>query len=580
MDFDLLPTVEEVIDLLAEQAHGKKIEMGLMISSEVPRLLIGDPARLWQVLMNLVGNAIKFTPEGGDVILRLGLESATPTEAVLRFEVVDTGIGIEPADRARLFVPFSQVDGSATRRFGGTGLGLVIADKLVRLMGGEMGVESDPGQGSTFWFTARFGRQDRPAALPEIEIPRPCRVLVVDDNETNRKILTYQLNAWDMQPLTVASAAEALGVLGQDRPFDLAILDMQMPEVDGLELARRIRSDARFEGLRMVMMTSLDQLGDARLDDGLLDGYLRKPVTQSQLYDCLVNVLAKPRGAAVEFSRAVRHEQTTPIASVPGAADLRVLVAEDNSVNQRVTLRQLRRLGFKEVQAVADGTEAVRAASEIAYDVILMDCQMPNLDGYQATEAIRRQGGQRPVIVALTAHALEGEREKCIAAGMDDYIVKPVDIHELGRMLGRWAGHAPRIREQRRASVLDETVLAALDQLQLEDEADAVEEIASLFIDESEGRMSELRQAAENADAARLRDLFHAFKSASQHVGAIELSALCATLETVAAGGEVAQVGARLDEVEEAQGRVVAALRELRERRQQRPSQDRMGAGA
>jgi PAS domain S-box-containing protein len=442
LDLDVRGAVEGTLDLLAERATAKKLEIASLVESNVPSNLRGDPGRLRQVLMNLVGNALKFT-EHGEVVVRASLEREDDAVALVRFEVTDTGVGIEPHVQARLFEAFVQADGSTTRKYGGTGLGLAISKRLVELMSGEVGVRSTPGAGSTFWFTARFEKGE--AAQPRVREQNSLhgrRVLVVDDNETNRKILHYQLSFWGIENHTVSSAAEALSALrvaaAAGKPFELAILDRQMPVTDGVELARAIGADRDISAVRLIMMTSLGDLGDAdRLQRVGIAECMTKPVKQSSLRDCLMRVLSLEREADVgRPGGPVAAPRTTGVS-------IRVLVAEDSPVNRKVALLQLKQLGYL-ADAVADGAEAIEALSRIPYDVVLMDCQMPEVDGYEATRRIRSQEppGTRIPIIALTAHAMTGDREKCLAAGMDDYLKKPVDRDELAAALAAWS---PRI---------------------------------------------------------------------------------------------------------------------------------------
>jgi two-component system sensor histidine kinase/response regulator len=446
LDFLLTNAVEDTIELLAERAHQKKIEFASLIYSDVPTALRGDPGRLRQVLTNLIGNALKFT-ERGEVIVRVAKESETKDDVVVRFMVSDTGIGISEAAQKRLFQAFTQADGSTTRKYGGTGLGLAISKQLVELMGGQLGVTSTPGQGSTFWFTAVFGKQlEGPAvSQPELVSLDNLRVLVVDDNATNRKILSHQLNSWGMIHQEADSGPHALDLLrsaaAEGLPYDLAVLDLMMPEMDGFELARTIKSDHSIAGTHLVMLTSFGERGHgAMAREAGVAAYLTKPVRQSNLFDCLANVIS---AATVAAERDVASAQPSSqlltkhtLNEARKSPHKLILLAEDNIVNQKVATRQLQKLGYR-ADAVANGREVIEALSRISYDLILMDCQMPEMDGYEATAEIRRREGEtrHTPIVAMTAHALTGDREKCIAAGMDEYITKPVKLEELSRVL-------------------------------------------------------------------------------------------------------------------------------------------------
>jgi signal transduction histidine kinase/DNA-binding response OmpR family regulator len=443
VDFDLRNAVEETMKLLAEKARAKKLEFASLVYHDVPTGLRGDPGRLRQVLTNIVGNALKFT-EQGEVIVRGEKESESETAVTIRFTVSDTGIGISEAAQANLFQAFTQADGSTTRKYGGTGLGLSISKKLVEMMGGKMGVSSTPGKGSAFWFTARLEKQHASLTpeVREVESIENLRVLIVDDNATNRTILSHQLGSWGMIHDEAASGMEALGMIraaaANGVRYDLAILDLLMPEMDGFELARAIKSDSNIAGVHLVLLTSAGIRGDgATARAAGIAAYLAKPIRQSQLFDCLTTVVSNPPGAGGEETEnlATKH-------SLRGAKRMSnklILLAEDNIVNQKVAVRQLQKLGYR-ADAVANGREAIEALSRIPYDLVLMDCQMPVMDGYEATTEIRRiEGATRHTpIVAMTAHALSGDRAKSIDAGMDDHITKPVKQEELAKVLEKF----------------------------------------------------------------------------------------------------------------------------------------------
>jgi two-component system, sensor histidine kinase and response regulator len=451
VDFDLIETVESTLDQLAERAHAKGIELASAMAPEVPTRLRGDPGRLRQILTNLIGNALKFT-ETGEVVLRVSKESETETSARVLFRVEDTGIGISAEAQGKLFQAFSQADGSTTRKYGGTGLGLAISKQLVAIMEGEIGVKSEPGKGSTFWFTVQLEKQAGNATTPEARRRdlSDLRVLVVDDNATNRRILYHQLRAWHMQAGNAASGQEALGRLqtatDAGQPYQLAILDVQMPEMDGLTLARTIKGDPALAGTRLIVLTSFGQaLSPAELKEAGIEAYLVKPVKQSRLFDCLASAMNK----AVAENALLKPVHPAPVAlgSKPGLPleKLRILLAEDNRTNQQVALGHLGKLGYR-VDAVASGREVLEALKLVSYDVVLMDCQMPEMDGYEATQAIRQkeQSLEHPCpwnppvyIIAMTANAMQGDREKCLAAGMDDYLSKPVRAAELQAALER-----------------------------------------------------------------------------------------------------------------------------------------------
>ena len=446
LDFNLVDAVEGTLEMSAERAHRKNIELVCDIPPDIPGALRGDPGRLRQILLNLVDNAIKFTPRG-EVVVRVAKDTETEQDITLRFTIRDTGIGIPSEARERLFQAFTQADSSTTRRYGGTGLGLAISRQLVTLMGGKIDLESEPGIGTTFWFTAHFGKPE-PWAPPE-NLSHPLehlRVLVVDDNATSREILQRQITAWKMRPVVAASGQEALSLLQAatlaGEPFAGVLVDLEMPEMDGLALARAIRADPARRPTRLILLTPIGHsvTPDKQIAAGI-DACLMKPAKQSRLFDCLIEVLGeRPIVATVAGISAAPVSQPATIAS-----RLRVLLAEDNRVNQKVALGQLRSLGWQ-ADVAADGLEVMAALERFRYDVILMDCQMPEMDGYEATREIRRRerDSSQPCpwpaplyIIAMTANAMEGDREKCLAAGMDAYMSKPARAAELQVALDR-----------------------------------------------------------------------------------------------------------------------------------------------
>ena len=546
---DVRQAVEEVADLLAEAASSKELELATLVEPAVPPLLYGDPARLRQILTNLVGNAVKFT-ERGEVVVRVGLAEGQPPgdgegRVVLRFEVRDTGIGIAPAVRPYLFDAFSQADGSTTRRYGGTGLGLAICKRLVDLMGGEIGLESEPGQGSTFWFTVPFERRDEAAApLPAPRTPLyGRRVLIVDDNATNRTILAHQVAAWGMASEVAADAPSALARLREavaaGQPFDLAVLDMQMPDFDGLSLARAIKKDPALQGTPLVLLTSLAQRSSsADLGRAGIAAWLTKPVRQSQLYDCLAMALGAEIAPATPESEAPGAPYSRPSGAPDGPL---ILVAEDNPINQRVAVRMLERLGYR-VDVAANGHEAVEASARTAYAAILMDCQMPEVDGFEATMAIRarEESGQHTPIVAMTAAAMRTDQERCLAAGMDDYIAKPVSVEALAVLLQRWAPHpdgapalgAPAEVEPTAAGEpVDPSVLASLRDLERDDGTSFLDDLVRRFLDDTPVRLTAIADAAVQGAAEEMRREAHRLSGSCSILGARRMQVLCADVE-------------------------------------------------
>ena len=441
IDFNLLQVVEEAAELMAESAQGKDLELLAYCSPALPLSLRGDPSRLRQVLLNLASNAVKFT-EHGEVVVSAHLEDLVGDELMVRFEVTDTGLGIAAPDQQRLFEPFSQADSSTTRRYGGTGLGLAICQQLVTAMSGTLGVTSTPGRGSTFWFTLPLRLALDPTVAPTrstLELDG-VRVLVVDDNQTNRLILTEQLGAWGMRPDMVADGPAALRLLeeaaGSQTPYSLAVLDLCMPGMDGLELATRITHHRELH-VGLVLLTSGPDVTVEEAAEAGIRARLTKPVHLSRLQAVLQDVLAQTGPDGPELGT---H---SPPQTRAGRGH--VLVVEDNEINQLVAVGILEHLGYS-TEVVANGLEALTALERGRFAAVLMDCQMPEMDGYDATRELRlREGaGKRTPVVAMTAGVTQGERERCLAAGMDDYVSKPVNPDELETTLSRWLPTASR----------------------------------------------------------------------------------------------------------------------------------------
>ncbi len=549
IDFVLRTAIEEVADLLADRAQSKGVEMACLIHHDIPVVVRGDPGRLRQILTNLLGNSIKFT-ESGEVVLRARLELEADDEVTIRFDITDTGVGISPEGLRRLFQPFSQADGSTTRRFGGTGLGLVIAKRLTELMGGDIGVESQPGVGSTFWFTVTLGRiPETRLALP---IPREdlrgLFVLAVDDNQTNLQLVRAQTRSWGMQCDVATGGADALEMVAAAshlRPYDIAILDMQMPGMDGLQLAQAIKREPANDHLKLVLMTSMAQRGHAVQSEQLgIAGYLNKPVRQAQLYDCLrtvmgsradTSVLSPPPPARIVTARSLQEAE--------GLRRPRVLLAEDNQTNQMAAVRMLEMLGYQ-VDVAVNGVEAVEACRNGAYGIVLMDNQMPEMDGIAATRAIRafeHAHGRSPVpIIALTADAMQGDREKCLAAGMNDYLSKPFRVVQLGEMLGRWDQVAAAGARPPESAATDPAV-PAIDASVFDDfrepgggGRDFVATLIEQYLVESAARLATLDAAVARGDAGAARLAAHSLKGTSSTIGAGRLAVICSQLESLA----------------------------------------------
>jgi two-component system, sensor histidine kinase and response regulator len=441
--FDIRECIEGTLEMLAENAQRKGLELFCQVRQDLPQALLGDPTRLRQVFTNLVGNAVKFT-ERGEVLVSVAPEKETDNSIVLRFEVRDTGIGMDPGVRDRIFDAFSQADESTTRKYGGTGLGLAIVKQLCQIMGGEISVESEPNRGSTFSLLIPFGKSTLSRASSEklgVEM-RGMRILVVDDNATNRTILQHQLNAWGAQNQAAEDGPRALEMLraasSRGDGYDIAILDMMMPIMDGFDLARAIKSDPAVHKVQLIMLTSVGMDGELeRARNSGIAAYLTKPVRQSSLYNALVGLVCSGKGDC--FQDIDRHESKEDRLALFQA---RVLLAEDNPVNQEVCRQMLHILGCQ-VHIAPDGFEVMNALSREHYDLILMDCQMPEPDGYETTRAIReleaRENSNRvhTTIITLTAHAMDGDRDRCLTSGMDDYMSKPFSIERLTETLKR-----------------------------------------------------------------------------------------------------------------------------------------------
>ncbi len=579
VDMDLRDTIEDVARLLSIQAHIKGLEVVANIDPALPELVVGDPSRIRQILVNLGGNAVKFTQKG-EVTLEVKVLEQGPQGVLVRCAVRDTGIGIPQSRLSALFQPFTQVDASTTRRYGGTGLGLSIVKRLAALMGGEVGAESMEGRGSTFWFSARLGVSHAMPVDKRIgrDKLRGVRVLIVDDNPTNRRVLAGQIEMHNMEAVCAADADAGLTLLREAasgaRPFDVALLDFQMPDCDGVELGRRISADKRLAKTRLVLLTSSGQRGDAQRCAELgFAAYLLKPVTRHDLIDCMELVMAASGEAWHSHSQPIvtRHQ----VRASRAHDGHRILLAEDNPVNQKVARVVLEKLGYR-VDAVENGREAVKAWESGRYDLILMDCQMPELDGYEATREIRRLEDHRRMtgtvpentkqhipIVALTAHAMKGDDEKCRAAGMDDYLTKPIDRAKLEACLERHTsklvradlgltGRMPALNaalfddvEPEPVAVEDATPVdwPALLESMDGDEGFA-RELVELFIASGDDALAKIAAAIAKQDYHAVKENAHAIKGASANLRALATSELAARLEAAAKNGNKDQIPA------------------------------------
>jgi PAS domain S-box-containing protein len=589
--FDMRECVESALDLLATRATEKGIDLAYVLDDQVPTAVFGDVTRLRQILVNLLSNAVKFTREG-EVVLSVeairkddeGLEPVPDRDGLPSYElhvaVRDTGIGISEEGRSRLFRSFSQVDASTTRRYGGTGLGLAISKRLAELMSGSMWVESQSGVGSTFHFTILA--QAAPArSRPYLETSQPQlagkRVLIVDDNATNRSILTLQTQSWDMLPHAYASGLEALTQVQTGVSFDVAILDMQMPGMDGLMLAEQIRRYRDAQALPLLLFTSLGRR-EVNTQGVEFAAFLHKPIKPSQLYDALLALFAEQKEIQLQPSRT-EGAATSFDAGLGQRLPLHILLAEDNTVNQKLALRLLERMGYR-ADVAGNGIEALEALQRQHYDVILMDVQMPEMDGLEASRTISEDwpAELRPHIVAMTANAMQGDREECLAAGMDDYLTKPIQITALREALeraGRWVKKRPLPLENpvevapppkdvesegEVAPTLDPAVLSELRQFQGEGESDIVQDLAEAFQVETPPLLEALRQAVAEEQPEQLKRAAHNLKGSSQNLGARSMAALSAELELLGRHETVEGATALVTRLEQEYQRVCQAL--------------------
>lgn len=544
IQFDLRAVVEEVASIVAVRAEEKGLDLIVRFSPSAPRYVVSDPGRIRQCLLNLLSNAIKFTPEG-HVYLEVEAEKHQGNQASFRFSVTDTGIGIPSNQLDHIFGRFTQVDASTTRRYGGTGLGLAITKKLIDILGGVSGVESEPGKGSTFWFNLTMPLDIRthntlgPTSLTDV------RIMIVAENEINRRVLHEQILSWGMRNGSCRSGAEALERLRTEYsvgdPYQIVLIDYQMPEMDGLALGYLIKSDASLKAIKTVLLTSVrNQVDIERAKQAEFAAYLTKPVRQSQLMDTLVSIWRPEAGELPNDVTADGIHQPASDARQSQQASARVLVVDDNGINQRVAQLTLQRLGCR-VDLAGDGKEAIEMISMFPYDLVFMDCEMPVMDGYEATAEIRQQQGEGPrtPIVAMTARALHGDRERCLKVGMDDYISKPVRLGDFSRTLKRWVRineQGKKLQEQHKAKSETEALppfgareLVRLRNL-IPDDA-ALGELFDAFIKQAKELISEMYTAARLNQLEELRSLGHKLKGASANLGALAMAQNCKNLE-------------------------------------------------
>ncbi len=540
IDFDLHLIIDDIIALFAEQANSRGLELICLVPETVPAALRGDPTRLRQIITNLMSNAIKFTSQG-EITLNVSTVEETDEALLMRFEVIDTGIGISPEECKNLFQPFTQADSTTTRKYGGTGLGLTISRQLVEMIGGEIGIASAPGTGSTAWFTAQLSKQHEKGQAAAGHYG-DMNILIIDDNASSRTALHTCISSLGIRSSTAGNGSEGLEEL-RSNPYDLVIIDTLMPGMDGFELACTIKSDPAVSSAKIVMLTFpgyRDHCEELR-KQGIIKAYLYKPVRQLQLY----NIISSLKNGGKDRLSMPAASRRSP--SGAKAYQVKALVAEDNIVNQEVARRMLEKLGCT-VEVVANGKEAVKALQNASYDIIFMDCQMPEMDGFEATFYIRGfDRGHRIPIVAMTAHAIQGDREKCLAAGMDDYISKPVNPERLNEIVDRWinqrlqnAGRpAEGERDQNeREQAGSAGARAAINLVQLRQmfggDDDLVRKLLQLYISSTLSLLAGVQEALDMRNSESLARFAHSIKGASSNIAADEMTRLSVQLQEAA----------------------------------------------
>jgi PAS domain S-box-containing protein len=581
LDFDLSTCVEEVVELLAPSAHKKGLEIGALIEHNVPTHLKGDTGRLRQILMNLISNAIKFT-SAGEVLVQAELRSLSSTTATIHFDITDTGLGISPEDQRKLFTPFTQVDASTTRKYGGTGLGLAICKQLVTLMGGVIGVESEMGKGSKFWFEVLFTKQVEPV-LPKCDrgLLSDRRLLLVDNNATNYKIIYHQATHWGMQvdyADSIAVALKAIQETGeQGKSYHVALVDMQIPQINGMTIGEQIKANSAIAEIPLIMLTSSNQRDEVQqaLKIGF-GAYLVKPIKPSRLLDTIITIFKthpeSEQGARdwkLKATEEIPSTETSVIltSSSPNPSTkfkLRILLAEDNLVNQKVALKQLQNLGYK-ADVVANGKEVLQLLEKIPYDLILMDCQMPILDGLETTKEIHRWEEssfalrRRPVVIAMTANAMKQDEEMCLNAGMDDYLSKPVFKEKLAATLEHWTGV---IISQQEAVVYENTVSTdlAIDWEHLHqisgNDTEFEFNLLQVCVEDITPRLEIIKAAIASDDFEQIARETHQLKGASTNIGATAMYLAADKLEQLAYNQERRGTTNLISELEEFVNRI------------------------
>jgi signal transduction histidine kinase/CheY-like chemotaxis protein len=578
VEFDLRQTIEDVVALLAEGAQRKGLEFACRMAADLPQSVRGDPVRLRQILANLVNNAIKFT-ERGEIVVDVRREN----DDRVRLSVSDTGIGIAPDAAATLFQPFHQADNATSRKFGGTGLGLAIVKQLAEMMGGGVELQTAPGKGSTFSVTVRLEPVASATTAPARDSLAGLRLLIVDDNPTNRSILVQHAIEWQMDASIASNGAQALDQLraaaANDRSFDVALIDMRLPVMDGTDLARAIKADASLASLKLVMLTSLDAADDIdRARHMGVDRCLAKPVRGADLQAC-VSALVGAAAPSAPQRTGVAVAAAPPPAPL-AQATARVLLAEDNAMNQEIALEMLEDTGYR-VTLAENGRQALSALASGEFDVVLMDCQMPELDGFEATRTLRRQeaetGCRHTPVIALTANAMSGDSQRCLEAGMDDYVAKPYGRDKLLATLSRWTqvanttagaiqrAEGPVAPDATGAGAVDARALEALRAMQRPGRPSVLGRMLDLFDRDAPRLLAEMRGAVRTSDVEALRDAAHTLKSNCANVGATALGAICREIERLARAADAAAAAAPLAAAEEELGRVLAALAQERE---------------